>query len=247
VICDLAGEPRRLAGPPAVDGTAAWSPAGDRVAWIAATRVGELWSADPAVRKGERVLSTGKSIDSFSFASDGARVCCAIGPSGERDVVVCTLPDGAPKRLAQWPFDDYQPAFSPDGSRIAFWSTFRPLNAAPGRSLVVVAADGSDPSSGAALMERTIARAVSAHASGPPAWSPDSKWIVAVEPRTEDFRALVLFEVVGNERHELSADTITNEDPVVSTDGVVAWRARQEWGDHIIVGLTARGATRSER
>lgn len=256
VVSDLAGEAKRISGPPAVDGSAVWSPAGDRVAYLPATRIGEIWAADPTVRKASPLAVVDVPVHSFAFSGDGARIVFSAGEVEDRDVRVLDLETskpGAPPReprilrITRWPFDDLRPSFSPDGKWISFYSSYRPRGAPKGWSLLVVGADGSDAMSGAALMDRTVAKTVSPHFATAPSWSPDGKWVAVVEPRTEDYQAIVLHEIARRVNHELAPDSITNEDVTVSVDGVLAYRSRQEWGDHIVIALTARGATRVER
>lgn len=256
MIAELAAEPRRIAGPPAVDGTLAWSPAGDRLAYVPATRPEEIWMADSRDHTASAFFRADAEIRSFAFSSDGRRIVFSSGtPSA--DVWVLPIDEAGapaePRRLTRWPFDDRSPSFSPDGERVAFYSSFRPLEpprAAYGHerwTLLVVRADGTDAQSGAVLMDRTLLAGVSLGSAMPPAWSPDGRWVTAAQPRTEDYHAIILAEVARKEQHELAPDSLTNEDVTVSSDGVLAYRARREWGDHVVIGLTARGATRIER
>ena len=256
VVSDLAGEAKRISGPPAVDGSAVWSPAGDRVAYLPATRIGEIWAADPTARMASPLAVVDVPVHSFGYSADGLRIVFSAGEGDDHDIRVLDLEStkpGAPPRepsihrITRWSFDDVRPSFSPDGRWISFYSSYRPRGAAKGWSLLVVGADGSDAMSGAALMDRTVANTVSPHFATAPSWSPDGKWVAVVEPRTEDYQAIVLHEIARRETHELAPDSITNEDVTVSADGVLAYRSRQEWGDHIVIALTARGATRVER
>lgn len=258
MIADLAGTPARIAGPPAIDGTVAWSPSGDRIAYIPATRPEEIWVADPRVKVAQSLFRAKSKIESFSWSSDAHSIAFS---SGDEFADIFVLPlsaaDGRalePIQLTRWAFDDRCPSFSPDGEYVAFYSTFMParemalgLTQHESWSLIVVKADGSDPEAGAILMDRVLASGVSVGSSMPPAWSPDGKWVAAVQPRTEDYHAIMLIEVESAVRHELAPDSLTNEDVAVSSDGVLAYRSRREWGDHEVLGLVARGATRTER
>lgn len=257
MIADLAGAPERIAGPPAVDGSLAWSPAGDRIAYIPATRPEEIWVADPREKNAVPLFRAESRIQAFSWAADARSIAYAAGDPYADIFVVPLSSEGAPlepRQLTRWAFDDRSPSFSPDGRFVAFYSSFLPAEALESGlgqheawSLVVVRADGSDPPAGAILMGRVAATGVSVGSSMPPAWSPDGRWIATVQPRTEDYHAIILVGVNGAERHELAPDSLTNEDPAVSVDGVLAYRSRREWGDHEVLGLVARGARRTER
>lgn len=258
MIADLAGAPARVAGPPAIDGTIAWSPTGDRIAYIPATRPEEIWIADPREKSAHALFRASGRIQSFAWSSDSHSLVYAAGePFSDIFVLPLDPQDGTPlepRQLTKWAFDDRSPSFSPDGRFIAFYSTFLPsemmergLTQHEAWSLIVIRSDGSDPPAGAILMDRLVATGVSVGSSMPPAWSPDGRWIASVQPRTEDYHAIILVGVEGAERHELAPDSLTNEDIAVSVDGVLAYRSRREWGDHEVLGLVARGATRTER
>ena len=77
-----------------------------------------------------------------------------------------------PRRLTRWAFDDVAPAISPDGKRVAFYSSFRPADARrrEGWALLTIAADGTDAPSGAALIDRVLLPTCSNHLGTPPAW-----------------------------------------------------------------------------
>lgn len=258
MIADLAGVPERIAGPPAIDGSLAWSPTGDRIAYIPATRPEEIWVADPREKTAHALFRASARIQSFGWSSDSNSIVYAAGePYSDVFVLRLNPQDGTPLepvQLTRWAFDDRTPSFSPDGRFVAFFSTFLPsdmlrkgLTQHEAWSLLVIRADGSDPPAGAVLMDRVVATGVSVGSSMPPAWSPDGKWIASVQPRTEDYHAIILVGIEGAQRHELSPDSLTNEDVAVSVDGVLAYRSRREWGDHEVLGLVARGATRTER
>lgn len=250
VVSDLAGEGARVEGPPAVEGMLAWAPSGDRIAYVPATHDDEIWTIDVTTRKATRLVRLPAAIESFRWAADGARIVLAAGWD-KRDIyaldVAHASDPNALRKLTEWTFDDVSPSISPDGRWVAFYSSFRPLGAAPGWSLLVVAADGSDPSSGAALMDSVRAKTVSVHDfTPPPAWTPDSDWVAVIEPQSGEYHAIVLVNAEDGTEQELSPESVTNEDLTVSADGVLAWRSRSELGDHIVLGLTARGAIRVE-
>jgi dipeptidyl aminopeptidase/acylaminoacyl peptidase len=252
VLADLAGDPKRVAGPPAVESSPLWSPAGDRVVYLPSTHDGEIWTVDPHSHAASRLAGVPGRVYGMSFSGDGRHLAFSAGEVENRDIWVLDLPEHepppAPRKLVRWAFDDIAPSYSPDGKRVAFFSNVRPSGTtAPGWSLLCVSADGGDAAGGAVLMDRILATRVLAHPAAPPAWSSDSRWVAVVEPQSEDYRAIVLIDPELRSRDEMAADEITNEDVAVSADGVLAYRAREEWGDDIVIALTARGVTRTEK
>lgn len=251
LITDLAGESRKVTGPPVLPGTIQWSPTGDRIAYVPATHTSEIWIVETSTITASRLATAPAGIQSFSWSSDAKRLVVSAGWE-QRDIYTLAIDDAArpsPFRLiTSWSFDDVSPSFSPDGRWVAFYSSFRPLSAPGGWALIVISADGSDAPTGAALIDHVRAPTAEVHAETPaPSWSPDSRWIAYAEPQSDEYHAIVLVEATRSNRNELSPDSITNEDVTISNDGVLAYRTRKEWGDHIVLGLSARGATRVER
>src|SRR5207253_4339307 len=77
MVTDLAGTPARIAGPPSIDGSVAWSPAGDRIAYIPATRPEEIWVADPREKVARPLFQAKARIQSFSWSSDARQIVFA--------------------------------------------------------------------------------------------------------------------------------------------------------------------------
>ena len=83
------------------------------------------------------------------------------------DVALISIDGGAPQRLTENQFLDHFPAWSPDGTRIAFIASIaRGNNSLTGKALFTMAADGSDIQE----LGTTHFRAV---AAAPLVWSPD--------------------------------------------------------------------------
>ncbi len=160
-----------------------WSPDGDRIAYI--DSAGEfgggsiyLMNADGSDRQVfVDASSTRVPLGGVGWSPDGRWIVYGAGtgmlPSGDNRyrIFVKSADGGAAIQLTQGPEEDLLPAFSPDGTEIAFSRlTQTPFSS----SIDIMQADGSDV--------RTIVRSTQADLSGP-SWSPEGGWIAFSQGR----------------------------------------------------------------
>jgi WD40 repeat protein len=199
----------------------AWSPDGTRIAFVDPV-VGRrgIYVANPDGSDARR-LTNGVNDGWPSWSPDGMRIAfsstrydlsietCEPGADVQCPTDVYTVDaDGEDiTRLAADPVADYQPEWSPDGSRIAFVRAFNGTATA----IYAMDADGTD------------VRPVSSHRGGSdfsPSWSPDGTQVVFAAVRNEDWGIYVV-NADGSEEHRLlgGSGAWHAEDPVWSPDG----------------------------
>jgi dipeptidyl aminopeptidase/acylaminoacyl peptidase len=107
------GEPRRLTSLPSGAGEAIWSPAGSHLVFAAPV----LWEAPPKDRDGlDRWRQRPKVIDQSFYKFDGTGFLL----HGRLQLFVISADGGEPKQITSANCTHWQPAWSPDGRRIAF-------------------------------------------------------------------------------------------------------------------------------
>jgi Tol biopolymer transport system component len=146
-----------------------------------------------------------------SFSPEGSRVAYSWHQPGVGGYRICVRPvnsDDAPICLTDGSNDDWGPAWSPDGRRIAFQRRSRDAG------LYWVPASGGP--------EHLIARTARPEHDTLPqlSWSHDGKWIAAPDRTSSQSTSIALFSVDSTEKRELTENPFgTDHAPAFSPDG----------------------------
>jgi TolB protein len=113
--------------------SAAWSPAGDKIAFLSLSmetgstyHLWQVFVADPDGRNVRMVTKDPPSSFGPCWSADGASIAFTVDNlAASSNIFQVDLNGGNRKRLTAGPKTDEQPAISPDGSKLAFQSNRR--------------------------------------------------------------------------------------------------------------------------
>ncbi|MXY16439.1 MAG: hypothetical protein F4Y57_05430 [Acidobacteria bacterium] len=228
-------KPRRLTTDPGLDYNGAFSPDGR---WVVFTseRSGspDLYVLDLRTGATARPLVTGPAMeDAADISPDGSQLLFVSTRSGNADIFVMPFrPEdpaaaGEAKNLTRHAAGDYNPAFSPDGTRILFSSSRdtavasstgpAPTPTYLASELYVMQADGTD------------VRRLTRHESwdGAPAWTPDGQAAVFYSQRDGEPR-IYRTAIDGSGAEPVSAGGEAALSPTFGPDGRLAFTVRRD-------------------
>jgi Tol biopolymer transport system component len=231
--------PVRLTDHKEKDGQAHWSPVADRLVLVSGrTGNGDIYLLDLKSRGLTRLTWGGKAYLYPHWSPDGKRLVMMHGSNENHNILMIndvTKPRESQKRLTIWPYDDLRPVWSPDGRKIAFYSNYNPDGDSKIWSIVVIAADGSDPTEGEGLVSKIVATDVIPDVEMGPSWMPDSSRIVFVKNDRQEYNPIYVADLRQKTTLPLKTDTKMNHDIACSADGTIAFRAQVDQWDQVFV------------
>jgi len=231
--------PIRLTDHKEKDGQADWSPVSDRLVFVSGrTGNGDIYLLDLKTRSLTRLTQGGEAYLYPRWSPDGRRLVMMRGSSENHNILVINdvaKPMDSQKRLTTWPFDDLRPVWSPDGKKIAFYSNYNPDCDPKIWSIVVIAADGSDPTQGDGLVEKVVVTDVIPDVEVGPSWMPDSRRILFVKNDRQEYNPIYVADLKQKTTVPLKTDTKMNHDITCSSDGTIAFRAQVDQWDQVFL------------
>lgn len=238
-VQDLGMSAARLTEHREKDGQADWSPVANRIVFVSGrSGNGDLYLLDLRTRALTRLTQGGNAHLYPRWSRDGRKIAMMHGSNENHDIIIMadvTKPVQSLTALTTWPYDDLRPAWSPDGRKIAFYSNYNFRNDPKTWSIIVVSANGSDPTEGEGLAAKVVAVDVVPDIEAGPAWMPDSVRIVYVKNDGQDYNPIYVADTDRRTTMPVRTDTRMNHDVVCSSDGTIAFRAQVDQWDHIFI------------
>jgi dipeptidyl aminopeptidase/acylaminoacyl peptidase len=217
------GSGRTTVGPFGFNFDPAWSPDGQRIAWVkwgaGESRYAEVYVMAADGSTPIRLTNDTTQDGHPSWSPDGQRIAFWSRRDGNPEIYVMNADGSAPTRLTDDPATDYQPSWAPDGRQIAFTST-RDGNA----EVYVMNADGSAPT------RLTNDPAFDTN----PSWSPDGRRIAFGTDRDGNGEIYVMGSD-GSAPTRLTNNPAADGQPSWSPTGLIAFSSTRDGTSQIYV------------
>lgn len=229
----------RLTQHPGKDSHPHWSPLAGKLVFVSGrTGKADIFSMDLVTRKTTRLTKGPKMYLYPQWSPDGKQIAMIYGANENHDIYLIqdiTRPHQSTRALTMWDHDDLRPVWSPDGTKIAFYSNYNTQGDQKVWSLMVIAADGSDPGEGDGLAAKVVAQQVIPDIEQGPAWMPDSKHIVYIRNDEQAYHPIYMVHIEKKIPVAIQTGTKMNHDVTCAKDGTLAFRAQVEQWDHIYI------------
>ncbi len=229
------------------DGYAVWNPKQRQIAFVSArSGNGDIYLADLNKSSPER-LSSSELFDLFpEWFPDGQSLVYCSGNTTNHNLMLVSKKDSlwqSPRKLTDWGGDDLRPTVSPNGRYIAFYSAQarRDGQESPQWNLHVIPYVPGKVYNNQDLLQTIVARDVVVDLNTGIAWTPDGHKIFYVKKDPKIFNPIMGYDLRNGKQYILKTDTKMNRDLMMSSMGILSFRAQVGAWDRVFLALTNQG------
>lgn len=235
-----------VAQSPTKDGYATWNPRYNEIAFVTArSGYGDIYSLDldsDAITR----LTFSDEVDLFpSWFPNGKSLVFSSGTSIRHSLWIInkTTSWHVPYQLTDWNGDDLKPVVSPNGELVAFYSTAQNQKTSYKETwnLHVIKYVKGKTYTHKDLIDTVVASDVVVDINTGPAWSPDSQKIFFIKNDPQNFNPIYGYNLYTGRLYFLKTGTKMNRDLMMSSQGVLSFRAQVGVWDKVYLALTNQG------
>ena len=234
-------EPEVTAQSPSKDGYARWNPQRSELAFVSArSGKGDIYILDLDKNK-MRPVSQSPFPDLFpEWLPSGKGLVYSSGNSTRHQITIVKRTNNGGWKKAQaltnWSSDNLRPKVSPDGKWIAFYGSTH----GDRWNIYVI------PISGYAVLDidrpkYLVAEDVIIDLNTGPAWAPEGSQLFYVKRDPDRFNPIYAYNLRNGKSYYINTKTLMNRDLMVSSLGVLSFRAQVGAWDKVFVALTNLG------
>ncbi len=225
------------------DGQPHWSPIGNEVVFVSGRSGNALvYTMNLATRELKPVTTGLETYLYPRWSPEGKRISVMYGSNSNHDILMISgMDDGAHTvtSLIDWSYDDISPTWSPDGTKVAFYSNYNSRGDTGSWSIMVLDAVAGANNSKQDLIRQVVVEDVVPDVASGPAWMPDSQHIAYVKNEKHDYNPIYIADISTHKSRKLFTGTTINHDLNISVHGVLAFRAQVDQWDHIFLAELA--------
>ena len=230
-----------ITGSTSKDGMARWNPVSNKIAFVSGrTGNGDIYLFDLSKNDLNRLTDSDKTDLFPEWSSDGKTIYFCRGHSTNYQIASLTFlkNKGKFRYLTNNTMTNLRPKVSPNGRLVSFYGKKNRLSQLWNIYVLPTSATNyTDDQTNQAL----IATDIVINLTTGPTWSPDSQKIFYVKRDAQKFNPIFSYDLYTRKSQQLKTQTVMNSDLMISSLGVLSFRAQVGVWDRVFIALTNQG------
>jgi len=231
------------------DGQPHWSPKGGSIVFVSGRKDnGQLYLLDLDTREVAQLTRGKESYLYPQWSPNGKSIATNYGNAESHDIKVIgnyQKPKKTNVKITSWRYDDLRPTWSPDGTKIAFYTNYNKANDPNTWAIAVVnVAVGKKVKypliNKKNIKNHIVANDVVVDLESGLAWLPNSNGLLFVKKEKDDYNSIYYTNLKTKRPRRINTGTRINHDVTCcSLDGLIAFRAQVNQWDQIYIAKLA--------